>query len=480
MRRERKVKILATLGPASASPEMIRKLFLAGADLFRINMSHTSHAMATDLYAMLREAEQELERPIGVVADLQGPKLRIGEITGNEAHLAPGQDFVLDLEPVAGNASRAPLPHPEIFQALKPGAKLLIDDGRIALSINKVESDRAEASVLTGGVLHSRKGVNIPDAVLPLSAISTKDRADLEHVANLGVDWIALSFVQRPEDVQEARRLIAGRAGILAKIEKPAALEQLEKIIESADAIMVARGDLGVELPVEQVPGRQKQIIRAAREAGRPVVVATQMLESMIEAPFPTRAEVSDVANAVYEGADAVMLSAESASGNFPVEAVSMMNRIITRVEDDPIYLSTMASQHSLPKETHADAIAEAANSVAQTVHAAAIVSYTGSGSTGLRVARTRPQTPIMVLTPRLATARRLSIAWGLHCVRTEDVADFHEMVDKASRIVFQERFARSGQRIVITAGVPFGTPGATNVLHIAMVGSGSQRPEIP
>lgn len=480
MHRDRKVKILATLGPASATPEMIRKLFLAGADVFRINMSHTSHDSARELYNMIRAAEEDLDRPIGILADLQGPKLRIGEVVNNHAVLTEGQSFVLDLEPVAGDATRAPLPHPEIFQALTPGATLLIDDGRIRLTVQTAQPDRAETIVAVGGVLHSRKGVNVPDVVLPLSALSPKDRADLEYVASLGVDWIALSFVQRADDVIEARRLITGRAAVLAKIEKPSALEDLAKIIEVSDAIMVARGDLGVELPVEHVPGWQKQITRAARAAGKPVVIATQMLESMIEAPIPTRAEVSDVATAVYDGADAIMLSAESASGKYPVEAVTMMNRIACRVEHDSNYALTLAGLRTPPQPTPADAIAEAAHTVADTVHAAAIVSYTNSGSTGLRVARTRPLVPIIVLTSRIGTARRLCLAWGLHCVVTGDVADFHEMVDKASRMVFQERFARSGQRIVITAGVPFGTPGATNVLHIAMVGSGGQRPEIP
>lgn len=480
MHRNRKVKILATLGPASANPEMIRKLFTAGADVFRINMSHTSHEAASAMHAMLREAEEELGRPIGVLADLQGPKLRIGEISGGEAELTGGQSFQLDLRPAAGDTSRAPLPHPEIFQALKPGSVLLIDDGRIRLKIESVCEEVASARVEIGGVLKSRKGVNLPDVVLPLSALSPKDRADLEHVASLGVDWIALSFVQRPEDVIEARRLIGGRAGVMAKIEKPAALEHLEKIIENSDAIMVARGDLGVELPVEQVPGWQKQITRAARTAGKPVVIATQMLESMIDAPFPTRAEVSDVATAVFEGADAVMLSAESASGKYPVEAVTMMDRVAQRVESDPNYDSILHAGSAQPLSTSADAIANAAQQVAQTINASAIVSFTTSGSTALRVARTRPKSPILVLTPSIATARRLSLIWGCHCTQAEDVARFSEMVATASRIAFQERFARSGQRIVITAGVPFGTPGATNVLHIALVGGGGQRPEIP
>ena len=479
MRRNRKVKILATLGPSSANPEMIRKLYIAGADVFRINMSHTSHAAATEMCKMLRDAETELERTFCILADLQGPKLRIGEIGGGEVAIVTGQTLRLDLNPGPGDATRAPLPHPEIFQALTHGSSLLVDDGRIRLKIESVAHDHAVARVELGGVLKSRKGVNLPDVVLPLSALSAKDRADLEHVAAIGVDWIALSFVQRPEDVIEARQLIAGRAAVMAKIEKPSALEHLEKIIENSDAIMVARGDLGVELPIEQVPGWQKQITRAARSAGRPVVIATQMLESMIDAPFPTRAEVSDVANAVFDGADAVMLSAESASGSFPVEAVTMMDKVAQRVESDPSYASLMGAGRSLPMPTSADAISDAANRVADRLAAAAIVCFTTSGSTALRVARTRPSASILLLTPNIHTARRLSLVWGCHCALAEDVTRFSEMVETASRVAFQEHFARSGQRIVITAGVPFGTPGATNVLHVALVGGGALRPEI-
>lgn len=480
MHRDRKVKILATLGPASSSPEMIRELFLAGADVFRINMSHTDHATATALCQMIRDAEAELARPIGILADLQGPKLRIGEIAGGAAELQRGQSYRLDLDTAAGDNSRAPLPHPEIFASLAVGAHLLIDDGRIRLEVTGTAQDHAMTTVLVAGTIKSRKGVNLPDTLLSLSALSPKDRADLDHMARTGVDWIALSFVQRPDDIAEAKQAIGGRAAILAKIEKPSALEHLDEIMELSDAIMVARGDLGVELPIEQVPGWQKRITRRARGAGLPVVIATQMLESMIEAPFPTRAEVSDVATAVFEGADAIMLSAESAAGKYPGEAVAMMDRVAQTVENDPNYPQIIAAQMSTPRATSADAIADAARQVTHTINAAAIVSFTNSGSTGMRVARTRPLVPILALTPNLGTARRLSLVWGLHCVQSEDVSEFHGMVDRASRIAFQERFARSGQRIVITAGVPFGTPGATNVLHIAMVGAGGQRPEIP
>ena len=453
MRRRRKVKILATLGPASRDAATIRKLFEAGADVFRINMSHTDHSALKTFVETIRQIEQELDRPIGILADLQGPKLRIG------------------LDPSPGDATHLSLPHKEVFSVLKVGGQLLIDDGKLRLRVEEVHPDHVDARVEVGGKLTDRKGVNVPDAILPIAALSTKDRADLDRALEAGVDWIALSFVQRPEDVAEARKIVAGRAGVLAKIEKPAAFDRLDEIIELSDALMVARGDLGVELPIEQVPGKQKQITRAARQAGKPVVVATQMLESMISSPMPTRAEVSDVATAVFDGADAVMLSAESASGKYPVEAVDMMDRIARSIEEDPQYRVLMAANRGEPEGTTPDAITAASRQVAGTIKAAAIVCWTGSGSTGLRAARERPSAPIIALSPVAATGRRLAIAWGLHCVVTEDAHDFEDMVDRACRIAFREGFAAAGQRIVVTAGFPFGTPGATNLLRVAFVG---------
>jgi pyruvate kinase len=430
--RRRNVKIIATLGPASSSPDMIRALFDAGVDVFRLNMSHLNHDGLKKVHAMLRRVEKDVDRPIGILADLQGPKLRVGEMEGGSALLEIGQKFRLDLDKTPGNAVRAPLPHPEIFAAVKTGQALLLDDGKIRLRVLNCGADFAETEVVVGGRLSNRKGVNVPDAVLPVAALTEKDRNDFEAALDLGVDWVALSFIQRPEDIAEARKIARGRAAILAKIEKPQALVHLDEIIDMADALMVARGDLGVELPLEQVPGWQKRITRAARRAGKPVVVATQMLESMISSPVPTRAEVSDVATAVFEGADAIMLSAESAAGQYPIEAVRMMNSVAESVEGDPTYPGIIYAQRNEPEATGADAISAAAHMVADTLKAAAIVCWTNSGSTGLRAARERPLFPIIALTPIMVTARRLALVWGLHCVLTDDAKDLDDIADRA------------------------------------------------
>jgi pyruvate kinase len=468
VRRNRSVKIVATLGPASASPEIIETLFRCGADVFRINMSHTSPKLLEELHRSIRGVEAKLDRPIGILADLQGPKLRIGTFAGKEARIDEGSTFVLDRNETPGDSNRVCLGHPEIFASVEPGDNLLLNDGRVRLEVLEVSPERIVTRVIFGGVLSDRKGLNLPDTILPIPALTEKDRADLDVAANLGVDWIALSFVQRPEDVAEGRKLVAGRAGVMAKIEKPAALGCLQEILEIADGLMVARGDLGVELPLETVPGRQKQLTRAARRAGRPVVVATQMLESMITEPVPTRAEVSDVATAVYEGADAIMLSAESATGKWPDKAVATMDSIAQAVERDQLYRSIITAQRNEPEATSADAISAAARQVAETLKLQAIVCYTASGSTGLRMARERPEVPIIALTPIPATGRRLAVVWGLHCVLTEDAHDLDDMVSRACRIAHEQGFADAGQRVIITAGLPFGTPGATNMLRIA------------
>ncbi len=471
MRRTRNVKVLATLGPASGSPEIIRQLFEAGADVFRLNMSHGSYDDVAGWHKAIRAVEQELSRPIGILVDLQGPKLRVGKMA-NDVVLEEGKPFRLELDDVEGDATRAALPHVEIFAALKPGMALLLDDGKIRLEVIDVSPGGADTLVKVGGPLTSNKGVNVPDAILPVTALTAKDGEDLEFALSLGVDWVALSFVQRAADITEAKEIIGDRAWVMAKMEKPRAMDHLDEIIEVCDGIMVARGDLGVELPIEQVPGLQKAITRAARRAGKPVVVATQMLESMIEAPGPTRAEVSDVATAVFEGADAVMLSAESAVGHYPVEAVTMMDRVAHSVETDPQYRSIIEQAETLPETTSADAITLAARQVAETIGVAAIVCYTISGSTGLRASRERPNVPIMVLTPSRDTARRMAIVWGVHCVETEDAHSFRDMVDRAAAIAESEGFVAVGGQIIITAGVPFGTPGSTNVLRIATIGS--------
>ncbi|HWM31755.1 MAG TPA: pyruvate kinase [Methyloceanibacter sp.] len=471
MRRNRRVKIVATLGPASHNEETMRRLFEAGADVFRVNMSHATHDNLRDAHAIVRKLETEFSRPIGILVDLQGPKLRIGKFESGSIRLTEGDVLSFVRREAIGGLGRVHLPHPEIFQAVQQGHTLLLDDGKFKLRIIEASDVRIDTEVMTSGVLGSRKGISLPDTVLPLDSLTEKDRADIEHALSLGVAWIALSFVQRAEDIAEARKLVRGRSSIMAKIEKPSALNELKEIVDLADAIMVARGDLGVELPVEKVPGIQKQIIRAARNAGKPVVIATQMLESMIYAPGPTRAEVSDVATAVFEGADAVMLSAESAVGKYPVEAVATMDRVAMEVERDLLYEAIIHAQRIDPEATGADAISAAARTVAETLNLAAIICYTASGATSLRAARERPHQPILALTPIPATARKLSVVWGLHCVLTDDPRDLDDMVAKASRIAYQEGFALPGQRVIISAGVPLGTPGATNMLRIAFVG---------
>ena len=470
MRRMRRAKIVATLGPASSDTAMIGKLFAAGVDVFRINMSHTSQNRLRELVAMIRSVEGETERPIGILVDLQGPKLRLGTFTGGSAMVSNGANFVLDSDPAPGDSTRAYLPHPEIFTAVAPGRTLLIDDGKVRLTVTQAEPQRIVTRVEVGGKVSDRKGISLPDSTMPFSALAEKDRSDLEAALNAGIDWVALSFIQRPEDIAEAKKITRGRAAVMAKIEKPQAVHRLAEIMELADALLVARGDLGVEMPLEKVPGVQKQMTRLGRTTGKPVVVATQMLESMINSPVPTRAEVSDVATAIYEGADAVMLSAESAAGKYPVDAVATMNRIAEEVEADELYRSMIDAQRAVPEATGADAIADAARQIADTLDLAAVVCWTSSGSTGLRMARERPRPPIVALSPNIATGRRLSVVWGVHCVITEDAHDQDDMVDRASRIAFREGFAKAGQRVIIVAGLPLGTPGATNMLRIAYV----------
>jgi pyruvate kinase len=470
MRRKHLTKIVATLGPASSDPKILRKLFDSGVDVFRLNFSHGTQDDKKTLIASIRELEREVARPIAVMMDLQGPKLRIGTFEGDKATLEEGASFRLDMEDKPGDHTRVRLPHKEIFQAISDGLDLLVDDGKIRLRVVSSGADFAETEVVTGGVISNRKGVNVPGVVLPLSSLTEKDRSDLQFGLSQGVDYVALSFVQQPQDLADARRLIAGRAALLTKLEKPAAINSLHEIVEMSDVVMVARGDLGVELPPEDVPVLQKRIIAACREAGKPVIVATQMLESMVHSPTPTRAEASDVATAVYDGADAVMLSAETAAGDYPVEAVRIMNRIVERTEQDPLFRRITEAARLTPEPTAADAISAAACQVAETLSVRAIVTYTTSGSTTLRAARERPDVPVICLTPSLDTARRLAIVWGVHSIHTTDARDFLDMVEKASHHAVKDGFAAKGDRIVITAGFPFGTPGSTNILRIARV----------
>lgn len=475
MRRDRRVKIVATLGPSSLEKTKIEELFNAGVDVFRINMSHTDLPQMQTLVDRIRNVEKQAGRPIGILADLQGPKLRLGQFTEGKVELIVGKEFILDSNESLGDSKRVQLPHPEILTVIEPGHKLLLDDGKIKLVVTESDNTSAKTIVEVGGIISDRKGISVPDTTINVSALTEKDKQDLDAVLDAGVDWVGLSFIQRPEDLAEVRKITRGRAGIMAKIEKPQAIARLEEIIELSDALMVARGDLGVEMPPEKVPGLQKQITRTCRRAGKPVVIATQMLESMIGAPVPTRAEVSDVATAVFEGADAVMLSAESASGKYPIEAVTTMNGIAEEVELDPTYPRIIHAQRTEPEATGADAISAAARQIAETLNLAAIICYTTSGATGLRAARERPNTPVIAISPVVSTARRLSIAWGLHCVVSEDAVNEEDMVNRASKLAFTTEFAQPGQRIIITAGVPFGTPGATNLLRIAFVGNDGQ-----
>lgn len=468
--RSRKVRVLATLGPASSDPEMIATLFQAGADAFRINMSHGDQQSKIPLIKAIRGLEERFGRPTTILADLQGPKLRVGKFAEGKVMLETGSTFILDRDPTPGDATRVELPHKEIFAAIEPGARLLLDDGKLVLRVAFHDETKITTLVEVGGALSNNKGLNVPDVVLPMAALTEKDRSDLNFAVEQGVDWIALSFVQRPEDLMEARGLIKGRAALLAKIEKPQAIDRLEEIVEQCDGVMVARGDLGVELPPQAVPPLQKRIVEVSRRMGRPVVVATQMLESMIQSPSPTRAEVSDVATAIYDGADAIMLSAESAAGAWPVESVAMMNAIGVSVENDPGHGDRIHFTAMTPDPTTADALAEAAARITNTVSAKAIICFTTSGSTARRIARERPAVPLLVLTPQLETARRLGLLWGTHAVHTRDVESFEEMVAKSKRMALRHGIAEAGNQVVLMAGVPFRTPGSTNVLHVTRI----------
>ncbi|MCB5199164.1 pyruvate kinase [Loktanella sp. DSM 29012] len=468
MKRNRNVKIVATLGPASDDYEMIRKLHEAGADVFRLNMSHGSHDEIRVRHATIRKIEKDMGSPIGILADLQGPKLRVGVFANGEEMLEVGASFRLDLKDEEGDATRVKLPHKEIFDALEPGSHLLVNDGKIKLRVKDCGRDFADTEVLVGGMISNRKGVNVPDVVLPLAALSDKDRKDLEFVCDLGVDWLALSFVQRPSDVEEARALCKGRAKILSKIEKPAAVKNFDDILAVSDGIMVARGDLGVELPVQNVPPIQKQLVRKCRAAAKPVIVATQMLESMIDSPMPTRAEVSDVATAIYEGSDAIMLSAESAAGSFPIEAVTTMDNVAIEVEADPTYTEIIESSRKTSGSSVADGIVAAAREIAEKSDIKAICCYSQTGSTAALVARERPRVPILALTNHITTARQLCLMWGINSVLSGQVDRFKDAVIEAVRASLREGMATEDDMIVVTAGVPFNTPGSTNILRVA------------
>jgi pyruvate kinase len=465
--RARKVKILATVGPASREPEMLRRLFVAGVDAFRVNLSHGEQAEHAKTIAAIRALEKEFNRPIAVLCDLQGPKLRVGTFKDGSAVIAHGARFTLDSDPAPGDASRVQLPHPELFAVLHVGQRLLINDGKIRLRVVEADGDRIVCSAEVGGVISDKKGVNVPDAEVPIPALTDKDRRDLAFALEHGADWIGLSFVQRPDDLAEARKLMGGKGALCAKIEKPMAVKRLDEILELADGVMVARGDLGVELNPEEVPPLQKRSVYASRSLGKPVIVATQMLESMIESPAPTRAEVSDVANAVYDGADAIMLSAETAAGDWPEEAVTMMDRIAAQVERDESYRARVHFLQQVAGTTTADAISHACMTIAATLPIAAVVVFTSSGDSARRVARERPATPLLVLTPSIQTARRTALLWGAHAVTTRDIGSFEEMIGKGMRMALRQGFGEAGSKLIMVAGVPFGAAGSTNLLHI-------------
>lgn len=471
MHRNRRAKIVATVGPASASPEMLKTLFLAGVDTFRMNFSHGTQEDHAKVHGAIRALEKELDRPIGILQDLQGPKIRVGTIKDGKFNVAAGETIRFVRSGADGDKMSIPLPHPEIFAAIAPGQDLLIDDGRIRVRVTGIGDDLIEAKVINGGTISNRKGVNLPGTILELSPLTTKDRADLAFGLSLGVDWVALSFVQKPGDILEARGLIGDRAGVMAKIEKPSALDHIDDIIRLSDAIMVARGDLGVEIPHEDVPGRQKELVRACRIAAKPVIVATQMLDSMIASPTPTRAEASDVATAIYDGADAVMLSAESASGSYPREAVEMMDRIIQSTEHHKLYRSIIEASALGEEHSAAHAVAAAAAGLANDIGASAIVGFTSGGTTAARIARKRPNVPILAITPNLNVARQMALLWGAHSVHSQDVHAYEEMVAEAVKNVRSEAFAKAGDTVVVVAGIPFGQAGTTNNLRVVRIG---------
>jgi pyruvate kinase len=470
MHRNRRAKIVATVGPASASPDMLKALFLAGVDTFRMNFSHGVQDEHAKVHAAIRALESEVGRPIGILQDLQGPKIRVGTIRDGKITVAAGETIRFVRSGSDGDKTSIPLPHPEIFAAIAPGHELLVDDGRVRARVTGIGDDFIDAKVVTGGAISNRKGVNLPGTVLDLSPLTPKDRADLEFGLRLGVDWVALSFVQRPADLIEARALVRDRAGLMAKIEKPSAFAHIDDIIRLSDAIMVARGDLGVEIPHEEVPGRQKELVRACRVAAKPVIVATQMLDSMVTAPTPTRAEASDVATAIYDGADAVMLSAESATGQYPREAVDMMDRIVASTERHKLYRSIIAATSHLEEDSASHAVAAAGAGLAESIGAAAIVAFTSSGTTAARIARKRPALPTLAITPDLQVARRMALLWGAHSVHSEDIHSYEEMVSVADAIVQQEGFAATGDLVVVVAGIPFGQSGSTNNLRVLRV----------
>ncbi len=470
MRRLRNAKIIATLGPASSDIRVIRKMVMAGADVFRLNFSHGTHVDHAKRVDIIRKVEEDLGRPLGIMLDLQGPKFRVGKFNNGPIILETGQPFRVDLDTTSGDKTRISLPHPEIFSVLVKGVDLLVNDGRIRLEVVQYSGSHADCVVRVGGEISDHKGVNIPSVELPLSPLTDKDRRDLDFGLTLDIDWVALSFVQKPRDVEELREIVGEKASIISKIEKPSAIEKIEAIALASDALMVARGDLGVEMPPEEIPQLQKSMVSLCRRLGKPVVIATHMLDSMVSSPVPTRAEASDVANAVYDSADAVMLSAESAAGDFPVESVAMMDRIIQRVEDDPLYRKVIDANHPEPQSSSADAICCAMRRMTDVLSASAIITYTDSGFTCLRAARERPDAPVIALTPNVKTSRKLCLSWGAHPVLIKRMTSVDDIAQLACECAVKHAFAGAGDALVIAAGTPLDQPGTTNLVRIAYV----------
>ena len=471
MSKFRRTKIVATLGPASSSPERIRELMHAGVDVFRVNFSHGTADVHRTNVQRVREAADELGRTVGVLQDLQGPKIRVGKFADKRVTLTAGEPFALTCDDDSpGDASRVGVTYKGLCRDVKPGDALLLDDGRLALKVTGIERTTVLTEVTLGGELSDSKGINLPDADLSIPALTDKDVEDLKLGAEMGVDWVAMSFVRSRDDLLLARHYLAREgsgAKLMAKVEKPGAVERFAEILREVDGIMVARGDLGVEMPPERVPQIQKRLIRACLEAGKPVVTATQMLESMIHSPSPTRAEASDVANAIYDGTDAVMLSAETAVGDYPVEAVRMMDRIARTVEADERYITDMREHVPVPDDTTADAVSMGVANMAHTLRAQLIVSFTSSGSTAIRVSRNRPSAPILAITPSPVALRQLAIAWGVLPYLSDDIADTDEMVQVATDAIRDRGLLEPGGRFVITAGVPFGMRGTTNMIRV-------------
>jgi len=473
----RKTKIIATLGPASASSESIGRLMDAGVDLFRLNFSHGANADKGEIIEAVRSLSRRRGKEVAILADLQGPKIRTGRMENGAIPLRKGESIAISTEEVLGRPGMISTIYKALPSDVRQGSRILMDDGLIELKVNSVDSGIVNCTVVEGGILKDLKGINLPGVNVSSPSLTDKDRVDLEFCLEKGVDYIALSFVRKSEDVVELKKIIAAHGSttpVIAKIEKPEALRNFKSILNAADAIMVARGDLGVEINAEKVPLIQKKIIHACNEAGKPVITATQMLESMILHPRPTRAETSDVANAILDGTDAVMLSGETASGSFPIEAVRTMVKVALDVERSGLWRlanrQPPASSNAIPV-----AVAEAACHAAATVKAKAVVVFTQSGATAARIARFRPQLPIIAFTSSDEIRRRLALYWGVRALPVGTMANSDQQIKLVEETLLDTGFKR-GDVIVITMGVPLGSSGSTNLMKVHKLGQSSTR----